>query len=211
VVTRPPNASATVWIGAADFARAQALSGLGAYKTMGDIAAAAARNTPRDTQAGMEVYGIHLLNQAFAASASGAPDVSTALDEARDVAAHTGEGDAFGLVFGPANVDLWAMGIALEQDNPDEAVEIGRALNPQDIPTPYRRVSYYLDLAAALVRTGHTSEAVLELRRAERTAPQRFQNSPLARELVAMLLQRATRNPDGRELRGLAHRLGVQH
>jgi transcriptional regulator with XRE-family HTH domain len=200
-----------VWIGAADFARAQALSGLGAYKTMGDVAAAAAQSTPRDTQAGMEVYGIHLLNQAFAASASGEPDVSTALDEARDVAAHTGEGDAFGLVFGPANVDLWAMGIALEQDNPDEAVEIGRALNPQDIPTPYRRVSYYLDLAAALVRTGHTSEAVLELRRAERTAPQRFENSPLARELVATMLQRATRNPDGRELRGLAHRLGVQH
>lgn len=200
-----------IWIGAADFARAQALSGLGAYQAMGDVAAAAARATPRDAPSGMEVYGIHLLNQAFAASTMGASDVSAALNEARDVAAHTGEGSAFGLMFGPANVDLWAMSIALEQDNPDEATEIGRALNPQDVPTPYRRAAYYLDLAAALARTGHTSEAVLELRRAERTAPQRFQNSPLARELVAVMLQRSTRNPDGRELRGLAHRLGVQH
>jgi transcriptional regulator with XRE-family HTH domain len=198
-----------VWIGAADFARAQALSGLGAYAAMGDVAAAAAQATARDTQAGLEVYGIHLLNQAFAASADGANDVSAALDEARDVATRTGEGDAFGLMFGPANVDLWAIGIALEQDNPDEALRIGRALDPRAVPTPYRRSAYYLDLAAALVRTGHTSEAILELRRAEQIAPQRFQNSPLARELIAVMLQRATRNPDGRELRSLAHRLGV--
>ncbi|HET9656808.1 MAG TPA: helix-turn-helix transcriptional regulator, partial [Kineosporiaceae bacterium] len=190
-----------VWIGAADFARAQALSGLGAYTAMGDVAAAAAQATDRDSQAGLEVYGIHLLNQAFAASANGATDVSAALNEARDVAARTGEGDAFGLMFGPANVDLWAIGIALEQDKPDEALQIGRALDPRVIPTPYRRSAYYLDLAAALVHTGHTSEAILELRRAEKIAPQRFQNSPLARELIAVMLQRSTRNPDGRELR----------
>lgn len=200
-----------VWLGAADFARAQALSGLGAYQAMGDVAAAAAANTPRDTQAGLEVYGIHLLNQAFAASATGDLDVTAALDEARDVASRTGEGDAFGLMFGPANVDLWAMGIALEHDTPDEAVRIGQSLDPREVPTAYRRAAYHLDLAAALVRTGHTREAVHELRRAEKTAPQRFANSPLARELVAVMLQRATRNPDGRDLRGLAHRLGVQH
>jgi tetratricopeptide (TPR) repeat protein len=200
-----------VWVGAAEFARAQALSGLGAYQAMSDVAADAARTTTRDTQAGMEVYGIHLLNQAFALSTTGSSDSSAALDEARDVAAQTGEGDAFGLMFGPANVNLWAMSIALEQDDADKAVEIGRQLSPHDVPTPYRRSAYYLDLAAALARTGHASEAILELRRAERTAPQRFQNSPLARELVAQLLQRATRNPDGRELRGLAHHLGVQH
>jgi transcriptional regulator with XRE-family HTH domain len=198
-----------VWIGAADFARAQALSGLGAYPAMGDVAAAAAQATSRDTQAGLEVYGIHLLNQAFAASAGGGADVSAALTEARDVAARTGEGDAFGFMFGPANVDLGASGIALEQGNPDEALQIGRVLDPRTIPTPYRRSAYYLDLAAALVRTGHTSEAILELRRAEQIAPQRFQNSPLARELIAVMLQRSTRNPDGRELRSIAHRLGV--
>jgi transcriptional regulator with XRE-family HTH domain len=198
-----------IWIGAADFARAQALSGLGAYTAMEDVAAAAAQATDRNSQAGLEVYGIHLLNQAFAASASGATDVSAALNEARDVAARTGEGDAFGLMFGPANVDLWAIGIALEQDNPDVAVQLGRALDPRTIPTPYRRSAYYLDLASALVRTSHISEAILELRRAERIAPQRFQNSTLARELIAVMLQRSTRNPDGRELRNLAHRVGI--
>lgn len=176
---------------------------------MGDVAAAAAQATDRDTQAGLEDYGIHLLNQAFAASAGGATDVSAALNEARDIATRTGEGDAFGLMFGPANVDLWAIGIALEQDDPDEALQIGRALDPRAIPTPYRRSAYYLDLAAALVRTEHTSEAILELRRAEKIAPQRFQNSPLARELIAVMLRRSTRNPDGRELRSLAHRVGV--
>jgi transcriptional regulator with XRE-family HTH domain len=198
-----------VWIGAADFARAQALSGLGAYEAMRDVAATAAQTTDRSTQAGLEVYGIHLLNQAFAASASGDSDVSAALDEAREVATHTGEGDAFGLMFGPANVDLWAIGIALEQDRPDEALQIGRGLDPRVVPTPYRRSAYHLDLAAALVQTGHTTEAIAELRTAERIAPQRFQNSPLARELIAVMLQRSTRNPDGRELRNLAYRAGM--
>ncbi len=200
-----------VWIGAAQFARAQALSGLGAYDSMGQVAQSAADSIPRTTAEGLEVYGIHLLNQAFAASTTGAPDVSAALDEARDIATHTGEGSAFGLMFGPANVELWAMSIALEQANPEEATRIGRAINPRDIPTTYRRAAYYLDLAAALARTGHTHEAIVELRRAEKTAPQRFLNSPTARELVAVMLQQSTRNPDGRELRGLAHRLGVNH
>jgi cytochrome c-type biogenesis protein CcmH/NrfG len=77
------------------------------------------------------------------------------------------------------------------------------------VDAPPRRSAYYLDLAAALVRTGHISEAILELRRAEQIAPQRFQNSPLARELIAVMLQRSTTNPDGRELRSLAHHLGV--
>ncbi|HET9658589.1 MAG TPA: hypothetical protein VFP72_24790 [Kineosporiaceae bacterium] len=43
----------------------------------------------------------------------------------------------------------------------------------------------------------------------EEIAPQRFRNNPLARELIAVMLQRSTRNPDGRELRNLAHRVGI--
>ncbi len=44
---------------------------------------------------------------------------------------------------------------------------------------------------------------------AERLAPQRIRNDVIVREVVAGLLRRARRDAGGRELRGLAWRMGV--
>jgi hypothetical protein len=49
------------------------------------------------------------------------------------------------------------------------------------------------------------------LRRAEDTAPQWIRNSPTVREAVAYLLNRARAAAGGRELRGMAARMGVLH
>jgi hypothetical protein len=55
------------------------------------------------------------------------------------------------------------------------------------------------------------TEAVRWLRRAEETAPQRIRNSNPVRESVAYLLSRARADAGGRELRGMAARMGVPH
>jgi hypothetical protein len=55
------------------------------------------------------------------------------------------------------------------------------------------------------------ADAVRWLRKAEDTAPQRVRNSVAVRETVAYLLNRATATAGGRELRGMAARMGLPH
>jgi hypothetical protein len=52
-------------------------------------------------------------------------------------------------------------------------------------------------------------EGLRVLLRAERLAPQLVRNNLFVREAVADLLRRARRDAGGRELRGLAWRMGV--
>ncbi|MDQ3988506.1 MAG: hypothetical protein M3291_04790 [Actinomycetota bacterium] len=56
---------------------------------------------------------------------------------------------------------------------------------------------------------GRETDAVEALRRAEVLAPQRTRTNPYVREAVTDLLRRARRDAGGRELRGLANRIGI--
>jgi hypothetical protein len=55
------------------------------------------------------------------------------------------------------------------------------------------------------------ADAVRWLRRAEDTGPQLIRNHPPTREAVGYLLTRARAEAGGRELRGMAARMGVPH
>lgn len=67
-----------------------------------------------------------------------------------------------------------------------------------------------MDYGRALARMpDHRDEAVQALRTAEDLLPVRLLRSPFARETVAELLHRARKDAGGRELRGLAYRMGV--
>ncbi len=199
-----------LWISAADFARTQALAGLGAYSRLGAIAAQAADATPTTTQAGLEVYATHRLTQALAEAATGGADTDAAIGEAREIAARTGQGTAFWIMFGPANAALWEMSIALEQGDPDRTIAVAAGVDTATIPVRSRQAAFHTDLGIALATVkGHDGEAVESLRRAEQLAPDRVCNNPLVRETVNGMLQRARREAGGRDLRGLAHRVGV--
>jgi hypothetical protein len=50
---------------------------------------------------------------------------------------------------------------------------------------------------------------VTEMRAGERACALRIRCDPLARDLVGTLLERARRQAGGRDLRGLAYRMGV--
>jgi transcriptional regulator with XRE-family HTH domain len=199
-----------LWISAADFARTQALSGLGAYTRLAAVASRAAESTPTATQEGLEVYAIHRLTEALGAAATGTADPGEALAEAHAIAARTGQGTAFWFMFGPTNAAQWEMSITLERGDPDRAIAVAADVNADDIPVRSRKAAYYTDLGIALSTVNRRDvEAVEALRRAEHLAPDRVRNNPLVREKVNDMLQRARREAGGRNLRGLAHRIGL--
>jgi hypothetical protein len=75
-----------------------------------------------------------------------------------------------------------------------------------------RKVQFLADVGRGLAREPKTrDDAVRWLRRAEDAGPQHIRNSPLAREAVAYLLNRARADAGSRELRGMAARMGVPH
>lgn len=75
-----------------------------------------------------------------------------------------------------------------------------------------RRADFFADVGRGLAREPKTrTDAVRWLRQAEEAAPQRVRNSAAVRETVAYLLNRARAEAGGRELRGMAARMGVPH
>ncbi|MGH3429139.1 MAG: hypothetical protein ACRDQZ_16490, partial [Mycobacteriales bacterium] len=91
-----------------------------------------------------------------------------------------------------------------------QAIEAAKAVHPELLPVPVRQAGFWIEFGRALVAERKTREEGLRvLLRAERLAPQRVRNDLFVREAVADLLRQARRDAGGRELRGLAWRMGV--
>jgi len=137
-------------------------------------------------------------------------DVVAALDHAADLAAHTGEGNAWWFGFGPTNVAVWRMACALEAGDHEAAAAVADTVDPDRIPSPQRRAAYWADRGRALARLrGRLPQAVIALRTAERISPARVRHHPWTRETLAELLNRSRQDAVGRELRGMAYRAGL--
>ncbi len=116
--------------------------------------------------------------------------------------------------FSPTNVNIWRVTVAVERGEAGGSLlELARPVNLDLFePKASRRASFLVDVGRGLAREPRTgAEAVRWLRRAEDTAPQRVRNSVTVRDTVAYLLNRATAAAGGRELRGMAARMGVPH
>jgi transcriptional regulator with XRE-family HTH domain len=116
----------------------------------------------------------------------------------------------FGLIyFNPDNVGIWRVALAVEMGEPGRAIEVARAVHPQAVPSSARQAMYWADVGRALATQPATrDQAIAALRRAEEIAPHTVRNNVYAREAVADLLRRARRDAVGRELRGMAYRMG---
>ena len=113
--------------------------------------------------------------------------------------------------FGPTNVIIHEVSVAVALAEVDRANEIGDVLDTSRLPLPLlgRRSQVHLDLASACARRpAGDSVAVLHLLEAERIAPQAVRVNAAARNLLAELLgrERRTVTPG---LRPLAQRAGV--
>lgn len=124
-------------------------------------------------------------------------DAQAHLAEAGEIATRIGECNGMRMHFGPTNVAVGRLGIGVELGEGGRAHELATrkpldvaALNSQD-----RSSALHFDLARALVQEGRNrdAEAIRHLDAADRLAPQRIRNDPIARELVLTLDRRAPR------------------
>ncbi|KWX02649.1 hypothetical protein TH66_12925 [Carbonactinospora thermoautotrophica] len=205
------------WAGMTEFLRCQALMwAKGRSQALSTAVRAADRLTPHlDDEAAAESYGMLHLTAALASAALSQGDAARDhLAEAARIADRTGERGSglLGLGFGPTNVGMWRVSVELELGDPERAVEAAHAVSPERLPLPRRQAMYYADVGRALAKLpGKQREAVQALRTAERLAPQRVHASPIVRDTVAMMLNRARAQAGGRDLRGLAYRMGIPH
>lgn len=110
--------------------------------------------------------------------------------------------------FGPASVGANKVMVALESGDAVEALRIADTVEVDEMPTPWRRARFLIDVAHAHVLRRDDGTAVAVLLEAERHGPEVVRYSLLARDLVRVCLgrERRSRTPG---LRGLAERTGV--
>ncbi len=166
-----------------------------------------------DDPRAQQMYGaLHLHAAVASAAMCRADDAADHLDEAGAIATRVGtNGRGFGgLCFGPDSVGLWRVSIAVELGDPGRAHELARQANPARVPSAARQSTYWADLGRGMASERATREqAVGALLRAEQIAPQRIRLNPFVRETVGDLIRRARSKAVGRELRGMAYRMGL--
>ncbi|KOV80582.1 transcriptional regulator [Nocardia sp. NRRL S-836] len=191
------------------FGTAFGLLGAGAFDLAARTVSTADPGTA--TPEAMQAAGMLSLTSSLVAAARGnESERSAALDHAADLAARTGEGNALWFGFGPSNVGVWRMSVALESGDHAEAARIATTVHPDALPSQTRRSAYFREYGRALAHLPRrTDEAVMMLRRAEQLSPTRIHRHPFMRSILAELLTKAKRDGVGRELRGMAYRAGL--
>jgi hypothetical protein len=167
---------------------------------------------PTNTPETMQLAGFLALRRSVVAAADRrSGDVDAPLAYAAELAARTGEGNAYGLGFGPINIDLYRIAGLLEVGDYERVVSIAEGMNPQAHVNRSRRVAYWADYGQALARLrGRHDDAVMALRRAELISPHRIQRNPIIRDVLAVLLRHSRRSsPADQELRDMARRAGL--
>jgi hypothetical protein len=157
-----------------------------------------------------QVYGMLRLSAALAFAVQGDhKSAAEQSEEAARIAVPLGDRpDAFE-VFGVANTGVWRTSLAVEAGNAETALAIADQVEVRALASGNRRAALGMERARAMVMLGNERQAVSELRRAEKLSPAQVRNAPLIKELVGQMLDRAQRQAGGRELRGLAWRMGV--
>lgn len=198
--------------------RGHALMRIGArYKAEGVLASglreaeSGLRPTSKNTQLTEGLGMLHLSAALLNARDGQVSGSGTHLEEARSLAAYTGERNHMYYHFGPANVAAWTLTIAVETEGGPEAAErfLSEGVDLSVLNSKDRTSNAYFDLARAWAQAGGSRdlEAVRALDTADRTAPLRVRNDPIARDLAVDLRRRAKRKVW--ELDSLCNRLGV--
>jgi hypothetical protein len=142
--------------------------------------------------AALSLYGMLHLRSAVAAGLR--RDRSTAtelLSRATDASQRIGrDANYWKTGFGPTNVELHRVAVALELGDVAFVVEHGRRLQTGHMPQE-RRVSLLIDVARGLSLSAQDDDALSALLDAERDAPELVRHNSLVREMVRAMHRRA--------------------
>lgn len=149
--------------------------------------------------------GLTLQRAVIAARVNDAHTAYSQLEETARIASELGEGrNDYNTEFGPANVALYEIAIAVELGDAGRALRVAATVDTCGLSAE-RRARMLLDVARAHAQRRQVTEAVTALREAEDITPEQVRGHELARQLVADLL--TMHDPPSGELRGLAGRL----
>jgi transcriptional regulator with XRE-family HTH domain len=203
----------SVWLGCAAVTRGYATGELdraGQYDR--SVAMAESLTSKLDSSEALQTCGMLHLMAATAAGARGDHDTSiTHLAEAAALASRmdTEVGTWARLWFGPTAVGIYRTSLALELGEHGSALQAAKSVHPEMLPQR-QQAFFWIELSRALVAEKKTRQrGVQVLVHAEQLAPDRIRTDPIVRETVAGLLRQARRDAGGRELRGLAWRMGI--
>jgi len=154
----------------------------------------------------MSLWGGLTLQRAVVAARVSDPDTAyDQLERARQVAGRLGEGhNEFNTEFGPANVGLQEVAIAVDLGDAGRALRAAVAVDTSGLSAE-RRARLLIETARAHAQRRQAGEAIATLLRAEQITPELVRGHVLVRQLVADLL--TMQDPPGAELRDLARRL----
>jgi DNA-binding XRE family transcriptional regulator len=157
----------------------------------------------------MSIYGaLHLLRAVQLARLGDEHAALTALGTAERVADRLGDRNDFRTVFGPTNVGIHRVWVALELSRPAEAIRQAQRYDVAMIPTVERRFSHYVNLARAYCIRGEDVAAMHMLLCAERESSEDLYYNVDVRGVVRDLLRRES-SVTRTELRPLADRIGA--
>jgi transcriptional regulator with XRE-family HTH domain len=144
-----------------------------------------------------EVRGMLHLTQAHLSAREGrCDDADLHIQEARDLARHTGERNYMRYHFGPSNVAAWDLAAAVETNRGPEAAErLAPVLEMAKFESKDRVGAVHFDLARAYAQAEgqRDDDALRHIDLADRAAPVRMRQDPLAKDLIRDLDRRARR------------------
>ncbi|MFE3261841.1 helix-turn-helix domain-containing protein [Nocardia sp. NPDC059091] len=159
-----------------------------------DYVLAAARRLSADlpdTAAETALWGaLHLLAAQAAAATKHSQDVMRLLANAANAADAVGaNAQCCGIQFGPTEVGLIGIQVALTSNNPDEAIRLAATIEPTADLLPARRARYHICQAVAYVHRRDEVAAALALTKAAKACPEDIRFDPDARHAVRQLLR----------------------
>lgn len=141
----------------------------------------------------LSVYGALLLRGAVAAGHRADRHTAAALlDEAQNAGRELGgDFNHRWTAFGPTNVQLHRVNIALHLGDAGEAIQQARTVNLDNIPLTERKATLLIDTSRALTQWGRHEKAYDVLRFAHRLAPEEISARPAVHRMVRDLMATA--------------------
>ena len=157
----------------------------------------------------LSVWGNLHLKSGLAAARAGNRDLADAhLAEAHHTAQRIGaDRDDYRLCFGPTNVHIWSVGLAVEMLDGTEAVKRAEKFVLPPSTQRERAGHHCIDLARGYLLHGNKTKAFTTLLQAKNIAPTQTRYSPMVHETIRVLARQETRT--SHTLRGLATWCGI--
>lgn len=157
----------------------------------------------------LSLYGAcHLVLAVAAARDANRSEAHKHLDTARAIAERLGaDRNDYETEFGPTNVAIHAVSIAVELGDAGQALELAQEIHPVNLSAE-RQARHLISVAQAYTMRRQIGEALSALQEAERIAPELAHVHYLSRAVARDLLQLSGTRPRS-ELRDLAERFGA--